>query len=109
MADARAHRQTRNLSERVSRADKERRRSFRSLRRLERYVLRGVYSPCGRRLCALVRSLWTVRAAGSHDYSDRAETGLLLLMAVCPAVAAPSFARNTGTAHWSRARNPRIA
>src|SRR6185295_12063094 len=109
MADARAHRQARDVPQRVSRADQERWRCLRSLCRLEGYFLRGLHPSGGRGLRALVRAIRADWPAGSDDHPDRTETRLLLPMAVCLALLAAALARNTGPAHRSRAGYPRIA
>ena len=95
--------------QRISRTDQERWRSVRSLCRLERPVLRGLYPAGGRRLRGLFRAVRADRQAGSDDHPDRAEARLLLPVALCLALAAAALARNAGPAHRTGPGHPRLA
>src|SRR6516162_3231672 len=98
MADAGTHCTTSNLRSRISRAYEKRRGPLRTLRRLERHVLRGVHYPGSRRLRTILWPIWADRQAGSDDHPDCSETGLLFLVALCFALAASAIARNPITA-----------
>src|SRR5215469_17011452 len=112
MADAGTHCTTSNLRSRISRAYEKRRGSLRSLRRLERHVLRGVHYPGGRRVCAVLRSIWANRKARSDHHPNCSEAGLLFPVALCFALSASAVARNTsiadrtGTGHCRSAASP---
>src|SRR6476620_227508 len=88
MADARAHRKTRDLYQRVSRTSQERWRSVLLVWRLERHVLCGVHHSGGRRLCALFWTIWPNRPARSDHHSNRSQARLLFPVALRFAVAA---------------------
>ena len=53
---------------------------------------------CDRRMRRVFRPVRTERAAGSHDYPDRAAAGLLLPVALCGAVPAAAIDGNSGAA-----------
>src|SRR5215471_2911125 len=97
MANAGTHCEASDLCNRVPRAYKARWGTVRSLRRLERYVLRGVHYPGGCRVCAVLRSIWANRKARSDDHPDCSEAGLLFLVALCFALSAPTLSRNAST------------
>src|ERR1700720_787409 len=101
MADARPPRKQGNLHERVPRVDEEGWCSVRSLRDLERFVLRGIHSSGRRGMRRVLGSLRSNGPPGSDDYPDRTETGLLFLVALCFAVAAASFDGNASASRWS--------
>ena len=109
MADAGTRRPARDLPARIPRADEERRRAVRSLRRLEGPVLRGVHPARGRRVRAVFRPVRSERPAGSDDHPDRAEARLLLPVALRPALAAAAVARDAGAAHRPGRRDRRAA
>src|SRR5215831_16659993 len=98
MADAGTHCTTSKLRSRISHAYEKRRGPLRSLRRLERHVLRGVHHPGGRRVRVVLRSIWANWQAGSDNHPDCPTARLLFLVALCFALAASAVARNTSTA-----------
>ncbi len=102
MADARPHRQPRDLSQRISRIDEEGWRSVCSLCDLERSVLRGIHSSGGRRVRYLVRPVWAYGPARSDHHPDSAEARLLLPVALCVALAPASFDGNARASRRSR-------
>src|ERR1700751_3200193 len=97
MANAGTHCATSNLRSRISRAYEKRRGPVRSLRGLERHVLRGFHYPCRRRLRVLLRSIWANWKARSDDHPTSSEAGLLFSMALFFALSPSPLARNTGT------------
>src|ERR1700730_4240097 len=109
MADARPPRKQGDLRERIPRVDEAGWCSVRSLRALERFVLRGIH-PSGRRgMRCVLRSLRSNGPPGSDDYPDSTETGLLFPVALCFAVAAASFDGNASTSRWSGSFHPGLA
>src|SRR5580704_9619225 len=109
MADARPPRKKGNLHERIPRVDETGWCSVRSLRDLERFVLRGIHSSGSRGMRCVLRSLRSNGPPGSDDYPDSTETGLLFPVALCFALAAASFDGNASTAHWSGTCHHRLA
>src|SRR5215467_11519982 len=95
MADAGTHCTTSKLRSRISHAYEKRRGPLRSLRRLERHVLRSVHYPGGCRVRVVLRSIWANRKARSDDHPNRPKAGLLFLVALCFALFASAVARNT--------------
>ena len=98
-------RSTRHVREGISRADAQRRRSVRALRRLEGYLLLRLHSSFDRRLRRLSRSIRSQRPAGSDNYSDRAASRFLLPVALCGAVLPAAISRDSDTSDWTGDRN----
>src|SRR6266436_7891426 len=82
MADAGTPRQKNNLRHRVSRINKKEWRAVRSLRGLERSVLRGFHPLGSGRMRSVLRSVRSYRPPGPDRNPDGAETRLLLFVAV---------------------------
>src|ERR1700751_3969973 len=95
MANAGTNCTTSKLRSRISRAYEERRGPLRSLRGLERHVLRGGHHPGGRCVRVFLRSIWANRKTRSDDHPNRPKAGLLFLVALCFAFFASPVARNT--------------
>src|ERR1700686_3164570 len=96
MADARASRQAHNLRKRISSADQKRWRAVCSLRGVERPILRGFYPFGSGRLRPLLRSVRSNGAPRPHGHPNGTETGLLLLVALRPAVLPAAVDGDTG-------------
>src|SRR6266436_6512079 len=104
MAHAGTSRQARNVRKRISSTHKKRRRAVRSLRGVERPVLRCIH-PLGRgRMRCLLWSVRSNRPPGPDDHPDRAETRLLLFVAVRLAVILAAFNGDASSPHWPRSR-----
>src|ERR1700737_190813 len=99
MADARTSGQENDLRKRVSRIDKEGRRSFRTLCGVERPILRGVYSTGGCRMRSVLWPLRTNRPAGPADHPNGTKTRLLLFVALCRSFFPASIDGDAGSAH----------
>src|SRR5215469_305679 len=109
MAHARTPRETCNLRKRISRTNEEGRRTVCSLRHLEGSVLCCICSVSGRSVRSVLRPVWADGSARPHDYSNGAETGLLLPVALCPAVIASSFFGDPISTDWPCAGDHRFA
>src|SRR3984957_4534531 len=101
MADAGTSGQKNNLRHRVSGIKKKEWRAVRSLRGLERPVLRRFYPFSSSRLRPFLRSVRSNGAPRPHGHPDGAETGLLLLVALRAAVLLAAIDGNTGAADRS--------
>src|SRR6266849_4102375 len=104
MAYAGTPRQASDLRQRVPRIDEKGWRSVRPLRGLERPVLCRFHPLGSGRMRCLLWSVRSNRAPGPHDHPDRAETRLLLFVAVRLAVILAAFNGDASSSHWPRSR-----
>src|SRR5258705_5677590 len=104
MADARTSRQARNVRKRISSTHKKRWRALCSVCGMERSVLCRFHSVGRRGLRGVLRPVRTNGQAGPDDYSNSAETRLLLFVAVRFAVLLAAFNGDASSPHWPRGR-----
>src|SRR5260370_39934199 len=96
MADAGTSRQENNLRHRVSRINKKEWGAVCSLRRVERPFLRRFYPFSSGRLRPLLRSVRSNGTPRPHSHPAGTETGLLLLVALRPALLPAAVDGDTG-------------
>src|SRR6266850_7699065 len=104
MAHAGTPGQARNVRKRISPTHKKRRRAVRSLRGVERPVLCRFHPLGSGRMRRLLWSVRSNRAPRPHDHPDRAETRLLLFVAIRFAVILAAFNGDASSPHWPRSR-----
>src|SRR5712671_395327 len=102
MAHARTRSPQSHLHKGISRADPKGRRTFRSRRDLEGPFFFSFYFALDRCMRCVLRSFRSVGAAGSHDHSNSAASGFLLLVAVCSALVPAALDGNTSSPYWAR-------
>src|ERR1700732_5051693 len=109
MANARTSGQESDLRKRVSRIDTERRRSFRTLCGVVRFIFRRVCFAGGCRLRGVLWPLRTNRPAGPDDHPNGAKARLLLLVALCRTFFLASVDGDASSTHRPGYRDRRIA